>query len=168
MSFQDVVAKIKPSVVGMGLLVNRNDPLSVVIIGTGFLVHPSGWIMTNRHVAEKFVTERDGRLGVQNAIARAVVFTEGAGRPIPGTEQRAVAGFGAIPCPIIEVAMGPEAPDDDLHYDAPPDLAVCRIDGEGLKRHAPLHHPRICLELSQRSLSRKVRQRTRLRRQNRD
>jgi S1-C subfamily serine protease len=140
MPFQDVVSKIKPAVVGMGLLQNPDDPLSVFIIGTGFFVHPSGWIMTNRHVAEKFVTVRDGKIGVRNTVARAVVFTDGAGRPIPGINERAVAGFGAIPCPIIETAMGLEAPDDDLHYDSLPDLALCRIDAQALKRHAPLQH----------------------------
>jgi S1-C subfamily serine protease len=140
MAFQDVVSKIKPAVVGLGLLTNPADPFSVVIIGTGFFVDPSGWIMTNRHVAEKFVTERDGRIGVRNTVARAVVFTEGTGRPIPGTNEKAVAGFGAIPCPIIETAMGLQAPDEDLHYDSLPDLALCRIDAEALKRHAPLRH----------------------------
>ena len=127
----------------MGLLLNPDDPLSVRIIGTGFFVDPSGWIMTNRHVAEAFMTERDGRIGVRNAIARAVVFAEGAGRTIPGTGERAIAGVGAIPCPIVETAMGSEAPDDDLHYHSVPDLALCRIDAEALKRQATLRHVKL-------------------------
>ena len=122
----------------MGLLSNPDDPFSVFISGTGFCIHPSGWIMTNRHVAEKFATERHGRLGVQNSVARAVVFTEAAGRTIPGTNEKAVAGFGAIPCPIIEVSTGMEAPDEDLHYDSLPDLALCKIDAQALRLHCPL------------------------------
>jgi len=35
--FPDIVESIRPSVVGMGLLVDPRDPLSVVILGTGFL-----------------------------------------------------------------------------------------------------------------------------------
>jgi len=140
MSFREAIARIKPAVVGMGFLLNPDDPLSVVIIGTGFFVDPSGWIITNRHVAEQFVAERDGEIGVKNAIARAVVFADGVGRPIPGRNASAVAGVGVIPCPIIETAMGSEPPDENLHYDAVPDLALCRIDAQALSRHAPLHY----------------------------
>jgi hypothetical protein len=52
---RDVVATIRSAVIGLGLLADEHDPLSVVIIGTGFVVHPDGWVMTNRHVAELFI-----------------------------------------------------------------------------------------------------------------
>lgn len=133
-AFRDVVAKIKPAVVGLGMLEDERDPLSVVIVGTGFVVHPNGWIMTNRHVAELFMTERDGVIGVRNAIARAVLFVDSTGEEIPHVGQKAVSGFGAAPFPIIEVAFPPAAGDGDLHYESVPDLAVCRISTEKLHR----------------------------------
>jgi S1-C subfamily serine protease len=132
LAFRDVVANIRRAVVGMGLLADEHDPLSVVIMGTGFLVHPDGWIMTNRHVAQLFMAERDRRVGVRNALARAVLFVDAAGREIPGKGTAAVGGFGAIPCPIVEVAMPPVAPDAAPHYESAPDLAVCRIHIQGL------------------------------------
>jgi S1-C subfamily serine protease len=133
LAFRDVIENIRPAVFGMGCLLDQRDPLSVVILGTGFMVHEDGWIMTNRHVAEMFMGERDGQVGVRNALARAVLFIDAAGRAIPG-QGVAVAGCGAVPCPIIEVAMPPGPPDGAPHYESAPDLAVCRIDLEGLGR----------------------------------
>src|SRR5579864_7083036 len=134
MAFRDVVAKIKPAVVGMGMLEDERDPLSVVIIGTGFIVDPGGWIMTNRHVAELFVSERGGRTGVRNAVARAVLFVDSAGRTIPHTGQPASSGFGAVPFPIVGVSFPPAPADGDLHYESVPDLALCKINTEKLHR----------------------------------
>lgn len=134
MAFRDVIANIRPAVVGMGLLADERDPLSVVIMGTGFVVHPDGWIMTNRHVAELFMGERDGRAGVRNALARAVLFADAAGREIPGQRTAAVAGFAAVPCPVLEVHWPPVAPDGVPNYESAPDLAVCRVDFHGLER----------------------------------
>jgi len=126
-SFQEVIKNVKPAVVGLGLLADAQDPLSVVIQGTGFVVHPEGWIMTNRHVAELFLVERDGIFGVRNAIARAVVFVETV-RRLPGDTGQPVLHHGIVPCPILEVAMPPiERDGGDLHYNMPPDLATCRI-----------------------------------------
>src|ERR1035438_5853893 len=74
MPFADVVTKVKPAVVGMGILRDPRDPFSAIIIGTGFFVDRHGTILTNRHVAEHFIKERDGNIGVRRDIARAVVF----------------------------------------------------------------------------------------------
>ena len=135
MSFREVVQRIKPAVVGIGVLTDQRDPLSVVIFGTGFVVHPDGWIMTNRHVAEILVVEQNGVKGVRNALARAVLFVDATGREIASTGKKAVGGFGVAPFPIIEIRMPPEAPEkNDLHYEIVPDLAVCRISIERLDR----------------------------------
>jgi S1-C subfamily serine protease len=132
MAFPDVLQHVKSGVVGIGLLANPDDPLSVVIQGTGFIVDPSGLVMTNKHVAELLMTEREGKVGIRNAIARAVVFAERA-------EPRVVHGHafererGAAPFPIVEVTMPPGALADDVDYGNEPDLAICRMDISGLK-----------------------------------
>jgi S1-C subfamily serine protease len=132
MIFQEVLQRVKPGVVGIGLLADPNDPLSVVIRGTGFIVDASGLVMTNKHVSELLMGNREGKVGVRNAIARAVIFGE-------RTEPRAVAGhkferqWGAAPCPIIEVASPPGILPDDIDYSHEPDLAVCRMDISVLK-----------------------------------
>ena len=141
MSFQDVIRNVKRSVVGLGLLADPQDPLSVVIRGTGFVVHPDGWIMTNRHVAELFLGERDGMFGVRNAIARAVVFVDTI-REIPGIAGQGVPHHGTVPCPIVEIAAAPRGENhlEDLHYNQAPDLAVCRIGLGGFDYLNPLPH----------------------------
>lgn len=56
--FQEAYKKIRPSIVGLGF---RKDP-EYKIIGTGFIIHPSGWIMTNKHVINTLLdTSNDGR-----------------------------------------------------------------------------------------------------------
>jgi len=132
MAFSEIVKKIKPAVVGLGMLADERDPLSVVIMGTGFVVHRDGWIMTNRHVAELFMAKRGDVVGIRNARARAVLFVDSTGRNIAKTGSVAKAGVGVVPFPIIEIAMAPEPQDDDLHYETVPDLAVCRISIEKL------------------------------------
>lgn len=124
MAFRDIVPTIRPAVVGLGLLADESDPFSIVIMGTGFIVHPSGWIMTNRHVAELLMGERNGQRGVRNALARAALFVQAAGQVIPGRGTVAVGGFGVIACPIQNVAMPPEAPDGAFTYESAPDRSV--------------------------------------------
>lgn len=134
MAFRDVVARIKPAVVGLGMLQDEHDPLSVVIVGTGFIVDPAGWIMTNRHVAELFLFERNGEMEVKNSLARAVLFVDSTGRKIPHTGATSVSGFGVAPFPIVEVSFAPAPADPDLHYESVPDLAVCKINTDKLHR----------------------------------
>lgn len=134
MPFPDIVESIRPSVVGMGLLADPRDPLSVIILGTGFLIDDDGAILTNHHVAEAFVGQGDRRIGVRNSVARAVLFVEASGRELPEGRGNAVGGFGAVPCPIVEITMASEGPDAAPHYESEPDLAICRIRVDGLER----------------------------------
>jgi S1-C subfamily serine protease len=148
-AFPDVVANIRPTVVGMGLLADQRDPLSVVILGTGFLIDDDGGIMTNRHVAEAFIGQGDRSLGVRNSTARAVLFVEAAGRELPGGRGKAVGGFGSVPCPIVEITMPSDPPEDAPHYESAPDLALCRIRVNGLERMGVRRPPHLQLGDSQ-------------------
>jgi S1-C subfamily serine protease len=127
MSFQDILERVKPSVVGIGLLANPADPLSVVILGTGFVVDPDGLIMTNRHVAELLMGEREGVIGLRNAIARAVMFVERS-QPHRVAGRELTQAYGMAPVPIVAVRMPPGARKAQIDYGDEPDLAVCQID----------------------------------------
>jgi S1-C subfamily serine protease len=132
--FHAILAQIKPAVVGIGLLADAGDPFSLIVQGTGFVVDPSGWVMTNKHVAELLIQHRDGKVGVRNAIARAVFFLE---RSAP----KVIAGHkidrehGAVICPIVEIAAPPGDLPANIDFGNEPDLAVCKVDISGL-RHA--------------------------------
>lgn len=132
--FPDIVESIRPSVVGLGLLADPRDPLSVVILGTGFLIDDDGAILTNHHVAEAFIGQGDRRVGVRNSVVRAVLFVEASGRELPAGRGKAVGGFGTVPCPIVEITMASETPDAAPHYESEPDLAICRIRVDGLEQ----------------------------------
>jgi len=131
--FHEILKQIKPAVVGIGLLAEPADPFSLVVQGTGFVIDPSGWVMTNKHVAELLIQERGGRVGVRNSIARAVFFLE-------REEPKVIEGhridreYGAVTCPIVEVAAPPGEFRPQMDYRDEPDLAICRVDISGLQR----------------------------------
>jgi hypothetical protein len=119
MAFRDVVTHIKPAVVGMGMLADEHDPISVVIFGTGFIVDRSGWIMTNRHVAENFIAERNGVIGVRNALARAVLFVDSTGREIHTTGKKATAGRGLFRFQSLKFQCCPFHHRGQIHHVVP-------------------------------------------------
>jgi hypothetical protein len=68
--FQQAYEQIATSVVGLGF---RDDP-SHTIIGTGFFIHETGWIMTNRHVIEGLHTQAPNGETVLHPNAAAYLF----------------------------------------------------------------------------------------------
>ena len=133
-NFQEAYKKIRPSIVGLGF---RNDP-EYLIIGSGFIVHQSGWIMTNKHVLDALLTSKDGRVGLhQSAAAFFFIKTE--------PEEGFVGVGGIVVASVIESAS-PPPPSDNLDTEdtknktfrglkprqiippKPLDIGVCRVD----------------------------------------
>jgi hypothetical protein len=56
MDFQSAYKIIRPSIVGMGFADLQGN---CQIIGTRFIVHQLGWIMSNRHVFEPLLDENN-------------------------------------------------------------------------------------------------------------
>lgn len=130
-NFQKAYKKIRPSIVGLGF---RNDP-EYSIIGSGFVVHESGWIMTNKHVLDALITSRDGRVGLhQNAAAFFFIKTE--------PEEGFVGVSGMVVASLIESASPPSENNSvgtksktfrglkprQIIPPQPLDIGVCRID----------------------------------------
>jgi hypothetical protein len=131
-NFQEAYKKIRPSIVGLGF---RNDP-EYLIIGSGFIVHQSGWIMTNRHVLDALLTTKDGRVGLHpNAAAFFLIKAP--------PEEGFVGVSGMIVASVIESALQPSKHLDNTVADnktfrglkprqvippEPLDIGVCRVD----------------------------------------
>jgi len=95
-NFQEAYRQIRPSIVGLGF---RNDP-EYEIIGSGFIVHQSGWIMTNKHVLDALLTSKDGRVGLHSSAA-AFFFIK------TKTEEGFVGASGMAVASVIESASPP-------------------------------------------------------------
>jgi len=141
--FREAYRRIRPSIVGLGF---RNDP-EYVIIGSGFVVHQSGWIMTNKHVLDALLTTKDGRTGLHtNAAAFFFIKTD--------PEEGFVGVAGMLVASVIESASPP--PKDleaktvsnrtfrglkprQIIPPEPLDIGVCRVDiGNAPKELLPL------------------------------
>ena len=132
-NFQEAYKNIRPSIVGLGF---RHDP-EYAIIGSGFIVHQSGWIMTNKHVLDALLTtSKDGRIGLHSsAAAFFFIKTE--------PEEGFVGASGMVVASVIESASPPSKHLDtegvkdktfrglkprQILPPEPLDIGVCRVD----------------------------------------
>lgn len=130
-NFQNAYKTIRPSIVGLGF---RNDP-EYRIIGSGFIVHEGGWIMTNKHVLDVLLTSKDGRVGLHpSAAAFFFIKTE--------IEEGFVGASGMVITNVIESACPPDKTSENSgkmktfrglkpRQVLPPDpldIGVCKID----------------------------------------
>lgn len=139
--FQAAFKRIRPSIVGIGL---RYDP-EYKIFGSGFIIHPHGWIMTNRHVLEHLLVKTEnGKFGIKPNAA-AFLFIQAP------PEEGFVAVGGMVASQIIELAVPPEEnkavekevnkkfrgmePNQIIPPETP-DTGICRIDRKNLPPEA--------------------------------
>jgi S1-C subfamily serine protease len=131
-NFQEAYKKIRPSIVGLGF---RNDP-EYLIIGAGFIVHQSGWIMTNKHVLDALLTSRDGKVGLHSSAA-AFFFIK------TKLEEGFVGASGMVVASVIDSASPPSKHSDtggtknktfrglkprQIIPPEPLDIGVCKVD----------------------------------------
>lgn len=137
MDFQSAYKTIRPSIVGIGFTDFQGN---CQIIGTGFIVHQSGWIMSNRHVFEPLLDENNGI----KPNAAVMLFVNG----IP--DPNFVGVVGVIPAKITELALPPNGA-DNLNIESKeykglepiktflpeePDIGVCKIELKSLPPEA--------------------------------
>lgn len=137
MDFQSAYKIIRPSIVGIGFTDFQGN---CQIIGTGFIVHQSGWIMSNRHVFEPLLDENN-RIRPNAAV---MLFVNG----IP--DPNFVGVVGVIPAKITELALPPNEVDspnmENKKYKGlelikalspeEPDIGVCKIELKHLPSEA--------------------------------
>ncbi len=138
-NFREAYKKIRPSIVGLGF---RNDP-EYQIIGSGFIVHQSGWIMTNKHVLDALLTaSKDGRVGLHpSAAAFFFIKTE--------PEEGFVGVCGMVITNVIESASPPSKQFNNKGTEnrtfrglkprqilppEPLDIGVCKVDISNLRK----------------------------------
>jgi S1-C subfamily serine protease len=81
--FREAYKIVRPSIVGIG----HTNGSELEIFGTGFLIDSSGWIMTNRHVLNPLLVEKDGKIGIASSAA-AFLFI----KPKPPEQFTDIAG----------------------------------------------------------------------------
>ncbi|MHB8075664.1 S1 family peptidase [Desulfosporosinus fructosivorans] len=140
MDFQSAYKIIRPSIVGIGFTDFQGN---CQIIGTGFIVHSSGWIMSNRHVLEPLLVESDCGIKIRPDAA-VMLFVNG----IP--DPNFVGVVGVIPAKITELAFSPIDIEnlniENKKYNGlepiktlspeEPDIGVCKIELKDLPPEA--------------------------------
>lgn len=139
LDFRNGFKTIRPSLVGIG---RRNDP-EHQIIGTGFIVDETGWIMTNKHVLEPLLIKKNGKIGVRNDSA-VYFFIE---KEAP---EGYVAMGGMICVNIKQITFLPEIEDEIDFKDIKeikgmvprqvlpikkPDIGLCKIEPSECPEH---------------------------------
>lgn len=95
--FQLAYKTVMPSIVGIGFSDFQGN---CHIIGTGFIIHPSGWIMSNRHVLEPLLINDNNQIGIRPDAA-VILFV----KANPRSDLAGVVGV--IPTKIVELAFPP-------------------------------------------------------------
>lgn len=95
--FQLAYKTVRPSIVGIGFSDFQGN---CHIIGTGFIIHPSGWIMSNRHVLEPLLISVNNQIIIRPDAA-VMLFV----KVDPSPNFTGVVGV--IPTKIIDLAYAP-------------------------------------------------------------
>ncbi|MEO0510932.1 MAG: serine protease [Verrucomicrobiota bacterium] len=130
-NFQVAYKKIRPSVVGIGF----SDGKTTSIIGTGFIVSENGWILTNRHVLEPLIAEKEKATGIHGNAAISLFVT------VPPTDDKFQAMAGVMVVGVTQISFPeprelPPTEDSKLNELSAeqvltpdlPDLGLCKIE----------------------------------------
>lgn len=140
MSFADGYSSIRPSVVGLG--VRHNDDEAFEILGSGFVIHENGWVLTNHHVLESLTQNENGTI----RVGAAVFFFVHREPP-----EGCVAEAGIVATNLRDIVIPdrdgcedrPDPPPNDIRRNLrqvltgqAPDIGICRIDPGALPEAA--------------------------------
>ena len=129
-TYVDTYQKISLSVAGIGY----GNPPEFRIVGSGFLIHPSGIIATNWHVAKALLTEKSGQILIRSD-ACAVFFVHDPDNPkdecIRGMLAVPVTGIGGLPeqkTISVEVPMFRGLKPSEVIKQERPDISLLKVD----------------------------------------